>query len=167
MNVSISCGRTRLLLGAVFLLITAQRLPAPIQKVPQSPTPAPEQPTKKATPRSKAARSEPKTKLAPKASATPAPALPFAGTWVGINGALRGRTVVVNPSQTIVTIEGGPWGRETGSVEGNTGSQLVWTTTPVSVHVKWTLTLLQGGKSAQVITKHFLGSESGAFEKKQ
>jgi carbon monoxide dehydrogenase subunit G len=149
------------------LLVTADRLPAPIQEVVESPTPKPEQ----------TAKPKPKSSLQPKpddsrkqravVKATPTAALLFAGTWLGVSGELRGRTVTVNPTETSVSIDGGPWGRETGSVEANAGGQLIWSTTPLSVRVKWTFTLVAGGKSAQLTNKHFLGSETGTFQKQK
>jgi hypothetical protein len=144
---------------ATLLIATAQRLPAPIQEVPDTPSPRP-----KAKP-----SVQPKAEDAKKRNVvrpTPTPALLFAGTWLGISGELRGRTVTVNPTETSVSIDGGPWGRESGSVEANGGGQLIWTTSPLSVRVKWTLSLAPGGKTAQLTNKHFLGSESGTFEKK-
>jgi hypothetical protein len=66
-----------------------------------------------------------------------------------------------------VTIDGGPWGRESGVIESINGNQASWTTTPLSVHVKWTLTVLEGGNTAQVTTLHFLGGETGSFQKRQ
>jgi hypothetical protein len=59
MKTSISVNRTScVLIVAAVLLITAHRLPAPIQEVPESPTPAPEQsanPKSKQTPKPKTA----------------------------------------------------------------------------------------------------------------
>ena len=158
----------RLFLVITLILFPGHRLPAPIQEVPESPTPASKA---KTTPKpksvSKSDRSnEDSQRQRTAVKPTPTPAVSFAGTWVGVSGALRGRTVTVNSTQSTVTIDGGPWGRETGNVEANTGSQLVWSTTPVSVRVKWTFTLLAGAKTAQLTNKHFLGSETGTFEKR-
>ncbi len=146
-----------LLLIVGLFLITTHRLPAPIQEITESPAPR----LKQATPKPTAPKERATTKP------TPTPAALFAGTWVGINGALRGRTVVVNPAETFVTMDGGPWGRESGAVEAKTGSELTWMTKPVGVGVKWKFSLLQGNKTAQLTNKHFLGSETGTFEKKQ
>jgi len=145
----------RCLLFIALFLVTTPRLPAPIQEIAETPTPRPKQ--IKPTPKG------PKEPAAPK----PAPALLFAGTWTGITGQLRGRTVVINASETFVTIDGGPWGRESGAVEEKTGSDLTWTTKPLGVAVKWKFSLLAKNKTAQIANKHFLGSETGTFEKKQ
>jgi hypothetical protein len=161
---------------ATVLFITAHRLPAPIQEIQESPTPVasvaetpkPKQKAKTpATPKSRISNEENFWPQRTAVKPTPTPAAPFAGEWRGALNDGRTRTILINPSQSTVTIDGGPWGRETGIVEEANGSQLSWTTTPLSVHVKWTLSLLQGGKIAQVATRHFLGGETGTFEKKQ
>jgi cytoskeletal protein RodZ len=97
---------TRLLalsLGLALLLITAHRLPAPIQEIPESQTPAPEKQAKpkKTQSNSKAIESESKTKSAAKPSATPAPQGParFAGTWTGTTHG-QGQTIFGNPTSS-------------------------------------------------------------------
>jgi len=107
------------LLAVSLLLITARRLPAPIQEVLESPTPAPEEQTKpkKTLAKSKAVESEPKTKSTAKRSATPPSQGParFAGTWTGHinlrNPTLGGDqicTVTVDATETSVS---GTFGR--------------------------------------------------------
>jgi hypothetical protein len=44
---------------------------------------------------------------------------------------------------------------------------VTWTTRPMSLPVKWTLTVLDGGTMARVTTKHLLGGQTGSFQKKQ
>jgi len=158
----------------VLLLITASKLPAPIQELAESPTPAasaaqtPKQKQKaSARPKPRSENEENVSRQQTAVKPTPTPAAPFAGVWTGALNDGRTRTILINPSQTTVTIDGGLWGRETGIIEEINASQLSWTTTPLSVHVKWTLNILQGGKMARVATKHFLGGETGRFEKKQ
>src|SRR5438132_1548601 len=74
-------------LVTALLLITAHRLPAPIQESPESATPARAEQAKprKAQSKSKAVESEVRSRSAQKPSAMPAPQGParFAGTWTG------------------------------------------------------------------------------------
>jgi len=111
---------TRLLalfLVVALFLITAQRLPAPIQEVPESPTPAPQQ---SATPKSKRVIESKTTRATTpsRAVSTPTPALSkkFAGTWSGIMPEVPWGNVptelIVNQNET--TME---W-RETGKPKG-------------------------------------------------
>src|ERR1700757_4403240 len=164
----------RLCLICFLLFVTAQRLPAPIQELAESPTPAAS--AAQASKQKQKASAQPKPRSENEANVsrkrtalkpTPTPAAPFVGVWTGALNDARTRSILINPSQMTVTIDGGPWGRETGIIAEINASQLSWTTTPLSVHVKWTLNILQGGKMARVVTKHFLGGETGTFEKKQ
>jgi hypothetical protein len=65
----------RTLIAVALLVITAHRLPAPIQEIPEAPTPA------------VTVSAKPKPKLPPKprgeATPKPSPAVSFAGTWRG------------------------------------------------------------------------------------
>jgi hypothetical protein len=94
-SLPINRGSWFLIIAAV-VLITAHRLPAPIQEVPESPTPTPEQSANpkpkrtikpKATSESSETSTERQTSLpTPKSQATPNRNL-FDGTWIGtING---------------------------------------------------------------------------------
>jgi cytoskeletal protein RodZ len=81
-----------LFLAVALLLVTAHRLPAPIQEVPESPTPAPEQsakPKAKRTVKPKASESSESSTNKRATSPTPSPLRnPFDGTWSGtINNA--------------------------------------------------------------------------------
>lgn len=95
----------------IALLISAHRLPAPIQEVPESPTPAPEQSAK---PRSKPKpRSEASESAAAPARQKPSPKQSrFAGTWAGIMpevpwGNVPTELVVDQAEATMVWQEGG------------------------------------------------------------
>src|SRR5258708_1127881 len=72
------------LLTVAMVLITAHRLPAPIQEVPESPTPAPEQ---SATPKAKrvveSKTDHPTTSSRAPSTPNPARSKKFAGTWTG------------------------------------------------------------------------------------
>jgi hypothetical protein len=111
----------RFLLAVSLLVVTAHRLPAPIQEVPESPTPTPaststakraaEEPSE-----TKAKTFKPKPKQseseAPKKRATPEPAkaAPVAGTWNGHWTNSRGESGGVT-----ITLAEGPGGVITGN----------------------------------------------------
>jgi hypothetical protein len=95
------------LLVAAVLLVTAHRLPAPIQEVPQSPTPPP----------AAAPTATPKSKPKPKSEAGTVPSLAkqhanakrsrFAGAWVGTMPTFPWgnipQTITVDPAETTIT----------------------------------------------------------------
>ena len=152
------------------LLIGAHRLPAPIVEEPQA-TPKAEQP---ATPKPKRTTkprisSEDSEAQKPRAKFSPTPSKTTSrntlqGTWIGSMGK-DNRTIVVGAGS--VSIDGGPLGRESGPIEASTPNSVTWTTRPMSLPVKWTLTVLDGGTMARVTTKHLLGGQTGSFQKKQ
>ena len=74
----------RILAVIIALLITAHRLPAPIQEVPENPTPSPAQLAKPKTKKTKTA-AESSAEKRSSVSATPAAkqSKRFAGTWAG------------------------------------------------------------------------------------
>ena len=86
---------------------------------------------------------------------------PLQGTWVGSMGK-DDRTIVVGTGS--VSVEGGPMGREAGPIDASTSTQVMWTTRPMSLPVKWTLTVIDGGTTARVTTKHLLGGQTGSFQ---
>jgi hypothetical protein len=152
------------------LLIGAHRLPAPIIEEPQA-TPKPEQ---SATPKP---RRTSKPRITNENSEAPKPQARFSttpskqtsrntlrGTWIGSFGK-DNRTIIVGAGN--VSIDGGPMGREGGPIEATTPNSVTWTTRPMSLPVKWTLTVLDGGTMARVTTKHLLGGQSGSFQRKQ
>lgn len=115
--------RLVIFLTIAFLLITAHRLPAPIQEVLESPTPSPAaaststpKPVSREStePKPKLAKSKPKQteSEAPKKQATPPPAkaAPVAGTWNGHWTNSRGESGGVT-----ITLAEGPGGVITGN----------------------------------------------------
>lgn len=98
-------------LVAAFFLITAHRLPAPIQETPESPTPAPEQsekakPKRTTKPKVKSEASEPATNSAKQQPS--AKQSRFAGVWVGTMptipyGSLPA-VVTVDPTETAMAV---------------------------------------------------------------
>ncbi len=160
-----------LLLTAVLLLITAHRLPAPIQEVPESPTPAPAEQAKakKTQSKSKTIESEPKTKSASKPSAAPAPQGParFAGTWTGtINQGMLGNpqvTIVVNANATSVTHSSnlsGAMGTHAATINGDT---LKWHTSWGWANgLLWTLRPNPDGQTAITTSKSLVSAHGPA-----
>jgi hypothetical protein len=138
---------------AIMLLISAHRLPAPIQEVPESPTPAPEQ----------SAKSKPKRQTAspPQTHSTQNPT-PFAGTWVAKTGFPAGVTLIVSPAQDSAVVKGLPvWGDRAGRPVAN-GNTLSWT----FLAEKWNMVIAPDGKTA-VVTDHGwpAGVATGTFVK--
>lgn len=149
------------------LVISAHRLPAPIQEVPESPTPAPEQSAKqksKRTVKPKAnenSESQAKTASSPKSRSTPNPR-PFAGTWVGKTSGATRITIVISPAQDSAVAKGvgGIWGDRGGpaTVKGNT---LSWN----FLYDKWVMVIAPDGKTAVVTGYGWPGTFTGTFEK--
>jgi len=131
-------------LVAALLLITAQRLLAPIQEVPESPTPVPEQsakpkPKRTIKPKVTSERSESSTKRQTpsplQSKATPQRNL-FDGTWTGFLNDDH-RTLFINSAGTVVTEKSVKWGTATWpatcdgvSMRCNTAGGCSWTLTP-------------------------------------
>jgi hypothetical protein len=157
----------RLCVTLLFLLVTSQRLPAPIQEVPEGPTPPPEQsakpkPKRTANPKATSESSETSTKRqtpspSPKTQATSQ--RKFAGTW---KGTLDGRewVIVVDANETQGSATGGPWGIERGAARINQNT-ISWS----YVFNSWSLTVSPGKKMAQVVLHYIGGTSSGTFEK--
>lgn len=163
---------------ASFLVVT-HPAPAPIVEEPQ-PTAQPAPSSAPSTAPSTAPRQKrnPKPRISTESSSVPAtqPKVSPApqkhvsrgalqGTWVGTIGSKTQRTILVGTGS--VSIDGGPLGRETGPIDAATANQVSWTTRPMSLPVKWTLTLVEGGNTARVSTKHLLGGQTGLFQRKQ
>ena len=120
-----------LLLTVALLLITAHRLPAPIQEVPESATPAPEESAKSKPKRTTKAKgtsesSENSTKRQTASSPQTQPnknPTPFAGTWIAKTGFPAGVTLIISPVQDSAVVKGLPfWGDRAGrpTANGNT-----------------------------------------------
>jgi hypothetical protein len=161
--------RIRLFTVAIMLLISAHRLPAPIQEVPESPTPAPEESAKSKPKRTTKAKvtsesSEISTKRQTASSQTHSTQnpTPFAGTWVAKTGFPAGVTLIVSPAQDSAVVKGLPiWGDRAGRPIAN-GNTLSWT----FLAEKWTMVIAPDGKTA-VVTDHGWpsGVASGTFVK--
>ncbi len=158
-----------LLLTVALLLITAHRLPAPIQEVPESPTPVPtEQPKpKKVQSKSKSTEPETKIKSAPKPAATPALQGParFAGTWNGKifrsgSGNTDNVTVQVNATATSATVSNFVPGPQTGRTTIN-GDTMTWNW----MLAKWTMTINRDGQTAQIVADSPFETCRGTLEK--
>lgn len=161
----------RFLLIATLLVITAHRLPAPIQEVESPTTTSPEQTRPKknsAKPKAKAPESEaaPKTQARSSSTAAAAPqgAARFAGTWTGTitqPTSTSKVTLVFNATATSVTLAG----RERpATVNGNTIS---WRSGMFNGNA-WTLTPNNDGKTAQAtVYSGALGQWSATFNRDQ
>jgi len=127
-------------LTVALLLITAPRLPAPIQEVPESPTPTP----------AVATAAQPR-KSPPKPKSKPSGAPRFAGTWTGrITADTMGDvdvTLVISTEGTSVaqSSKAGVWTRPL----TYDGKLLSWQTGPTNA-VAWTLALNPNEQSALV-----------------
>lgn len=153
------------LLIAALLLVTAHRLPAPIQEIPESPTPAPEQSAK---PKSKPSKSKSRnTESEGPAKRQPKPSHErFGGTWVGtIKVGLMGTvqiTWVVNPGGTEL--------KSTSSLGTSTqhptndGKTATWRG---GAGIIWTFTPSDDGRTALVTSKSVLGVNTATFQRTQ
>jgi hypothetical protein len=133
----------RVLLPIALLLVTAHRLPAPIQEVPEAPT------------------SAPGLKPHPLPSTTPKLADParFAGTWTGKmkigNGGDFDITLVINPEATSLTQRSKRGGQPAQQHVHSTtvsGRTLLWRGGQLD-NVAWTLTPNPDGQTASATTK--------------
>jgi hypothetical protein len=142
------------------LLITTQRLPAPIVESLEQATPAPEseQPVKSKKKRSKAdaSESEPGAKSERNSSDVSTPHGPshFAGTWTGtISQGILGKVatkLVINSSATSVTDKSATYPCR---IEGN---MLTWHAGWLK-EIVWTFTPNKGGQTALATSKSPLG----------
>ena len=174
------------ILAVTLLLITAHRLPAPIQEIPESPTPAPTASAKpraaqtpKATPKPKpkpskdeiASRERKRTRsdgVAPASAAaqptvTQRKAKHFAGTWAGTMHAENGQTypvtVIVDPTETKASATGPVFGNEGGSVQ-TSGNTVSWNWMLDS----WSMTL-NSETTAQVVKRYLGSTHTGTVER--
>ena len=163
-------------LTCFLLLITVQRLPAPIVEPEETPPPPSEQsetPKQKHSAKSKPTSEEQavvKTEMRAKPAPPPAPQGParFAGTWKGkINQGVLGHvqtTFVVDPGATSIELShnlGG--GKRPLNANGNTIS---WKTGVVG-EIAWTLTPNTDGQTAQVTMKGLLLNDTTTFRRGQ
>jgi hypothetical protein len=164
------CSKPFLVFAAI--LLSAHRLPAPIQEVPESPTPAPADAAiaepKQSPPKPKANPSaESSTKRQTKTTAaSQTGAARFAGTWIGRIRADRmgdvDVTLVISRDGISVaqTSKAGVWTRPL----TYDGKILSWQTGPTNA-VAWTLKLNPDEQSA-LVTRNWSRNESRAIFKR-
>jgi hypothetical protein len=176
MKMSSYTSRTaRFFLIPSLFLITAARLPAPIQEIPESPTPTPavaraSEPKKSPSKPKPKASAEAAAKPQIKASATPAETgtARFAGTWSGtINQGILGDipfTLVINATATAVK-ETSALGTVTHTA-GSNGNTMTWRAGWLK-EIAWTFTPMTDGKTALVTSKSGFGVNGTAIFQKQ
>ena len=170
------------LLAVALHLITAHRLPAPIQEIPESPTPALKAQlaqTPKATPKPKpkpskgeiASRERKRTRpdevatasAAAQPTVTKRKAKRFAGTWMGTMHAENGQTypvtVIVDPTETKVTANGPVFANEEGRIQID-GDTFTWNWMLDS----WTMTL-SSETTAQLVKRYFNSTHTGTVQR--
>ena len=165
----------------VILLISAHRLPAPIQEVPESPAPTPIKAEAARTPRAtpkpkpkpskgeianeegKHTRSEKEAASAAQPAVTQRKGKRFAGTWTGMMHAENGQTypvtVVVDPTETKVTANGPVFANEEGRIQIN-GDTLTWNWMLDS----WSMTL-GSETTAQLVKRYFNSTHTGTVHR--
>ena len=165
-------GRSCLLLGAVLLLATAHRLPAPIQEVPESPTPVP---TVAAT-----AKPKPKPSPKPKAKAEASESAPspskrpvgpktsrFAGKWVGTMPQVPWGNVATEliVDETGTTMQWQESGKQKGTEKTRLSGDTLQATFPVGVAATWSLTPQPDGATARVRLQAFMNNQTAIFHR--
>ena len=164
-------ARCSISLALALVLVTAHRLPAPIQESPESSAPARAEQAKpkKTQSRSKAVASQAKTKSAPKLSAMPKLQGPkrFTGTWAGtINQGVLGTPqvkIVVNANGTLVTHSSDLWGAMGTHAATINGDTLKWHTGWGWLNgLTWTLTPNVDGQTAVTTSKSLVAAHGPA-----
>jgi len=162
----------RLCLICCVLLITAQRLPAPISE--ESPTPAPEHLAKskaKRTAKSKTsgAESESSSNTQSRAAAKPAPTpnKRFAGTWVGTM-----QTFPMGPAAVVLTVDSTEttmamtWRGSTVTVKATRNGDTLQATSPEGIYTNtWSLTPQPDGATARVRMQAFMNDFTAVFHR--
>jgi hypothetical protein len=164
------------------LLITARRLPAPIQEIQESPTPVatptpalrvePAQTPKPIpAPRPKSSKAESaaagQKRARPEKAAQPTVAQRtgkrFAGAWTGTmhaeNGQTYSVTVIVDPTETKATANGPVFANEEGRIQIN-GETLTWSWMLDS----WSMTL-SSETTAQLVKRYFNSTHTGTIHR--
>ena len=166
--------RRSLLVAAVTIFLSVDRLPAPIVEE-EKPTPAPiaeqsEAPKRKHSPRSTSSAEESSAEAANKTKPAPASQGParFAGSWTGkISQGLLGHvptSVTVNANATSVELNhnlGG--GTRPVTINGN----IISWKSGVAGEITWTLTPSSDGQTAQVTMKGLLLNDTTTFRRVQ
>jgi len=167
MKTSISLNRTfRLLLAALFFLVSAHRSPAPIQEVLESPTPPPQQ----------SARAKPKSSSKPKANASvtnlvrqqPSPKQSlFAGSWIGTMQTFpKGPekvTLTVDSTETTMAMT---WRGGTVSGKAERKGNTLQATSHEGIYTNtWSLTPQPDGATARVRMQAFMNDFTAIFHR--
>jgi hypothetical protein len=165
----------RLVAVTTALLISAHRLPAPIQEVPESPTPAPSTATPKSSPNARPsasvkARVKPQSTVVAPASARHAG--PYAGIWRGVItcsfwGNIEHR-IVVDDTQKTMTVSriGSGAGGANGTAPASIGADGLTAQLP-GLNGTWSLRPNPDGKTAQVKLTGFMLGSSAVFSREQ
>lgn len=160
------------LLGAVLLLLTTLRLPAPIHEVPESPTPAPEaaatakpKPKLSPTPKPKAEASESapgpsKRPVGPKTSR-------FAGKWVGTMPQVPWGNVATEliVDETGTTMQWQESGKQKGTEKTRLSGDTLLATFQVGVAATWSITLQPDGATARIRLQAFMNNQTAIFHR--
>jgi cytoskeletal protein RodZ len=163
----------RILLVVALLLVTAHRLPAPIQEVPESPTPAPHQSTKpklrsSPKPKSKSTASEPVPhRVSQQPSAKPSR---FAGTWAGTiyafpNGNMATVLTVDSTEKTMALTAPGSTSSSVSNAKLNGDMLKATFPTGWPVPITFSLTPEPNGATARVRLQGFLIDSTAVFHR--
>lgn len=155
------------LLAAALLVLTAGRLPAPIQEIRESPTPT-AKPKKETTPRPKPKASPNESTGAESAQSSPAKARRFAGKWVGVMPEVPWGNVATE--LTINEAETSMHWTESGKEKGTGKARIVNGDTiqadfMVGVAETWSITPLPDGTSARVRLSAFMNNGTATFHR--
>lgn len=163
-------NRTRIFLVLALLLVTAHRLPAPIQEIPESPTPAPEQSAKP--------RPKPLPKRKPKSDANESATKPvrqqpsskqsrFAGSWAGTM-----ETFPMGPAAVVLTVNSTEttmamtWRGSTVTAKTQRNGDTLQATSPEGIYTNtWSLTPQPDGATARVRMQAFMNDFTAVFQK--
>ena len=159
------------LIVALFL-ISAHRLPAPIQEVPESPTPAPTvaptakpKPKPSATPKPKAEASE--TATNPASQQPSSKQSRFAGTWVGTMPEVPWGNVATElvVDQTETTMEWQESGKQKGRAKARLSGNALQASFQVGVTATWSITPQPDGATARVRLQAFMNDQTAVFHR--
>jgi hypothetical protein len=164
MNAVIRC-----LVVAGLLVVSAHRLPAPIQEIPESPTPAAEQ-----SPKTKRASAKPKS--TPPATETTKSAIKqtmgaktsrFAGTWVGTMPEVPWGNVATEliVDETGTTMQWQESGKQKGTEKARLSGDTLQATFQVGVAAIWSLTPQPDGVTARVRLQAFMNDQTAVFHR--
>jgi hypothetical protein len=158
-------------LTLALLLMTADRLPAPIQEVQESPSPAPEQSAKPKPKRiTESKTNHASTSSHAASTSAPARSKKFAGAWTGIMQTFpagnQTTQIVINSAETIMTVS---WFGQTNSAKAQlNGDSLQATFPPPPLQPQshnWSITPQPDGVSASVHFQCFMNDFTAVFRR--